>query len=297
MNGCAVLSGPCHTQFCRIKLQKFILRFAVSLKNQIQYVPFFGPSVIIDMLTFQHHIQRPKMFQQPPTACTILWHPCVFGQEPTLQVKYPWNTLTFLHLSHTRLTLLTIFTPPIVNGLTMHCLSLPSGFWSACDCWSEIPTIRYNSNSVFCHAFYEFLHSINASFNCLLSENPPSAPRHQFTCQGNCSHVHLNRLCFVIYPHIYVISSSSLLYFSFSIWSPSLPCTCLVVSRRLLCRSWSQWPVSSLKTVWRRWKYEPRVRPHQHCLCSLLCRHVSEAVCCWKSEGLGHRERRSQGKG
>lgn len=92
------------------------------------------------------------------------------------------------------------------------------------------------------------------------------------------------------------MSSSPLLSSSLSIWSLSLPCTYLVVSRRLRCRSWSQWPVSKLMTIsWNSW-YEPRVRPHQRCVCWSLCRHVSEAVCRRESEGLGHRERRSPGE-
>lgn len=91
-------------------------------------------------------------------------------------------------------------------------------------------------------------------------------------------------------------SSSPLLCCSLSIWSLSLPCIYLVVSRRLRCRSWSRWPVSKLMTMsWNCW-YEPRVRPPQRCVCWLLCRRVSEAVCRWESEGLGHRERRSQGE-
>lgn len=49
------------------------------------------------------------------------------------------------------------------------------------------------------------------------------------------------------------MSCSSLLYFSLSIWSLSLPCTYLVTNRRLLHRSWSQWPVSNLMTVSKRW--------------------------------------------
>lgn len=58
------------------------------------------------------------------------------------------------------------------------------------------------------HTAYKFIRSMN-SFNCLLLENPPSAPWHQFTCTGKCSHRLLNRFCFVIYPLRCVMSSSS----------------------------------------------------------------------------------------
>lgn len=156
------------------------------------------------------------MFQQPPTACTLLWRPRVFDQEPTLQVKHSWNTSIqkhFLHLSETRLTWLTLCTPT-ATGLTMHCLSLSSESWSASGCWSETPSIRCMSSifSVLCHTLYKFIHPMNSSFNFSFLENPPSAPRHPFTCRGKSSHRLLNRFCYVMDPLICVISSSSLLF-------------------------------------------------------------------------------------
>lgn len=51
-----------------------------------------------------------------------------------------------------------------------------------------------------------------------------------------------NRLCFVIYPHTSHVP--------FSLWSVSL-CGILHANMRLLCRSWSQWPVSDLKATSR----------------------------------------------
>lgn len=149
----------------------------------------------------------------------------------------------------------------------MHLPSQFLEFSSASDYWSETPNIRYSVIKPFASSaarhfnVYDCTWFLNTSTfiilvqqkiqnnNCLfyllpVLENPPSTSRHHFTRQGNISQQLFHMSEQAAHCDLYVN-----LLISFSIWSLSLPCTYLVVNRHLLCRSWSQWPVSNLKTI------------------------------------------------